>query len=71
MGPGPVTEDQARQAYDAIAVGNRACAATDPAFLGQLTTANVARDLDRIRRGLGEKRLSYLGISWVTLLGTV
>jgi pimeloyl-ACP methyl ester carboxylesterase len=71
MGPGPVTEDQARQAYHAIAAANRSCAATDPTFLGQLTTANVARDLDRIRRGLGEKRLSYLGISWGTLLGTV
>lgn len=35
-------------------------------FLG---TANVARDVDRIRLALGEQRISYLGVSYGTYLG--
>ncbi|GAA0911355.1 alpha/beta fold hydrolase [Virgisporangium aurantiacum] len=69
--PGPVTEDYARRIYDAQVAALAACGRSDPAFLGQLTTANVARDLDRIRAGLGESRLNFLGISWGTWLGVV
>lgn len=35
-------------------------------FLG---TANVARDMDRIRSALGERTITYLGISYGTYLG--
>ncbi|WP_414944500.1 alpha/beta fold hydrolase [Amycolatopsis sp. cmx-11-32] len=35
-------------------------------FLG---TANVARDVDRIRAALGEERVSFLGVSYGTYLG--
>ncbi|MBE1487771.1 alpha/beta fold hydrolase [Plantactinospora soyae] len=69
--PGPLTEDHARRIYDAQVAANAACGRSDPPFLGQLTTANVARDLDRIRAGLGEPRLNFLGISWGTWLGVV
>jgi pimeloyl-ACP methyl ester carboxylesterase len=69
--PGPVTEAWARQAYDAEVRFNQACGNSDPAFLGQLTTENVARDLDRIRAGLGERRLSFFGVSCGTWLGAV
>jgi pimeloyl-ACP methyl ester carboxylesterase len=48
---------------------NRECAASDRALTGSLSTANIARDMDRIRAALGEKKLSYLGISWGTALG--
>ncbi|REE97401.1 TAP-like protein [Thermomonospora umbrina] len=65
----PITEAAARAAYDWQVKANRACGEQDPAFLGQLTTANVARDLDRVRGALGERKLSYLGISWGTWLG--
>lgn len=71
LGSSPITEDAARRYHDWTVRANRACAQRDPAFLGQLTTTNVARDMDRIRRGLGERRLSYLGISWGTWLGAV
>jgi pimeloyl-ACP methyl ester carboxylesterase len=50
---------------------NAACGRSDPAFLARLTTADVARDLDRIRAGLGETKLNFLGISWGTWLGVV
>ncbi|MFD2418216.1 alpha/beta hydrolase [Amycolatopsis pigmentata] len=35
------------------------------------TTANTARDLDRIREALGEPKISYWGQSYGTYLGTV
>lgn len=65
----PITRTQARTLNNAIIRQNRSCAAQDPAFLSQLTTENIARDLDRIRAALGERKLSYLGISWGTWLG--
>ncbi|CAM5248971.1 alpha/beta fold hydrolase [Streptomyces californicus] len=38
-------------------------------LLPHVTTANAARDLDRIREALGEERTSYLGYSYGTSLG--
>jgi pimeloyl-ACP methyl ester carboxylesterase len=69
LAPSPVTKEMAREAYEWTVRANRLCANSDPAFLGQLTTTNVARDLDRIRRGLSERRISFLGVSWGTYLG--
>lgn len=45
------------------------CADNDDGRLRHLTTANTARDLDRIRAALGEDRTSYLGYSYGTALG--
>jgi pimeloyl-ACP methyl ester carboxylesterase len=69
--PSPVTEEFARQDYERMVKTNRDCANRNPSFLGQLTTTNVARDLDGIRRGLHERKLSFYGVSWGTLLGAV
>ncbi|WP_443334034.1 alpha/beta fold hydrolase [Streptomyces sp. MNU103] len=41
------------------------------ALRAHITTRNVARDLDRIRRTLGEDRISYLGYAYGTYLGSV
>lgn len=73
-GPRPVgqlTEADLRQAYDAAATQAAACSSANPGFLSQLTTANVARDLNQIRQALHEKRMSYFGASWGTQLGAV
>ena len=40
-------------------------------MLPYVTTANTARDMDRIREALGEPKLSYYGISYGTYLGSV
>ncbi|GAA2834699.1 hypothetical protein GCM10020220_024520 [Nonomuraea rubra] len=40
-------------------------------LLPHLGTVNVARDLDLLRQALGERRLTYLGKSYGTLLGAV
>ncbi|MGW2329629.1 alpha/beta hydrolase [Streptomyces sp. NPDC001700] len=48
----------------------RQCARHDrDGRLRHLTTANTARDLDRIRAALGEEKTSYLGYSYGTALG--
>ena len=39
--------------------------------LRYFTTANTARDMDRIRTALGEKKISYWGQSYGTYLGAV
>lgn len=49
----------------------RQCAANSGDLLPHLTTANVARDMDQIRRALGERTVSYYGISWGTYLGSL
>ncbi|WP_222720296.1 alpha/beta fold hydrolase [Actinomadura sp. HBU206391] len=69
--PGPLTEEAARQIYQQEVAGNQACSRHDPQFLGQLTTANIARDMDRIRAALGERKLNFLALSWGTWLGAV
>ncbi|HEX6523019.1 MAG TPA: alpha/beta fold hydrolase [Streptosporangiaceae bacterium] len=47
----------------------QACAAQDPGFLSQLTTDNIARDLNQIRLALHQPAISYLGLSWGTEFG--
>lgn len=59
----PALEELSRE----VAAG---CAAhVDKALLGQLSTDVVARDMDQVRLALGEERISYLGLSYGTLLG--
>jgi pimeloyl-ACP methyl ester carboxylesterase len=49
----------------------QSCARLSGDLLPYITTANTARDLDRIRAALGEPKLSYLGYSYGTYLGAV
>jgi pimeloyl-ACP methyl ester carboxylesterase len=67
--PRPDTLDRA-----ALVARNQAyvarCLALNPRILPFVTTANTARDMDRIRRALGEDRIAYFGYSYGTFLGT-
>lgn len=47
------------------------CRATNASVLPHVTTRNTARDMDVIRGALGERKISYLGYSYGTYLGTV
>jgi len=47
------------------------CAAASGSYLADISTANSARDLDRIRAALGERKISYIGNSYGTYLGQV
>ena len=45
------------------------CLSTNPGVFPYVATANVARDMDLVRRGLGDAKLNYLGFSYGTFLG--
>jgi pimeloyl-ACP methyl ester carboxylesterase len=47
------------------------CVAGNEALLPHASTRNTARDMDVVRRALGERRVSYLGYSYGTYLGAV
>jgi pimeloyl-ACP methyl ester carboxylesterase len=47
----------------------RLCLERNPLLLPYVTTGNAARDLDRLRAAVGEKKLSYVGGSYGTMLG--
>lgn len=46
-----------------------ACRKNAKGLLPYMTTEATARDMDRIRAALGEKTISYLGLSYGTMLG--
>ncbi|MFF0307474.1 alpha/beta hydrolase [Streptosporangium sp. NPDC004379] len=58
-----------RQAEVAKDVAARCAAKDTGGRLRHLSTANMARDLDRIRAALGEKKASFYGASYGTALG--
>ncbi|WP_420081987.1 alpha/beta hydrolase [Streptomyces sp. JL4002] len=65
----PVGE-QERQAWaDAYEDLARRCEKRDPELLRHVSTADTARDLDLLRRSVGEPQLNYLGVSYGTILG--
>ncbi|MFD6279916.1 alpha/beta hydrolase [Streptomyces sp. NPDC060209] len=45
------------------------CRQKDPELLSHVSTADTARDLDQLRRSVGEPQLNYYGISYGTILG--
>ncbi|MEO9322662.1 alpha/beta hydrolase [Nocardioides sp. C4-1] len=47
----------------------RSCASRGSRLLGHASTADVARDMDLVRRALGESQLTYYGISYGSYLG--
>ncbi|MBF6075116.1 alpha/beta fold hydrolase [Nocardia beijingensis] len=65
---GPEQERAADVASRELAAG---CAAHGGALLGHLTTVDVARDLDLLRRAVGDAQLTYTGGSYASYLGQV
>ncbi|MGO1052034.1 alpha/beta hydrolase [Crossiella sp. CA198] len=47
------------------------CAAGSGPLLRHISTENTARDMDQLRRALGERRINYWGASYGTYLGGV
>lgn len=45
------------------------CRESRPKILPYMTTADVARDMDRVREALGQKQLNYYGVSYGSYLG--
>lgn len=71
--PEPATTEKAKlkAQFDYEARWNKLCGAVDTEFAAQLTTANVARDMDMIRAALGEPKISFYGASWGTAIGAL
>ncbi|MFD7613517.1 alpha/beta hydrolase [Streptomyces sp. NPDC059828] len=65
----PVDAKEREVWFDGYAELARRCEKRDPELLRHVSTADTARDLDRLREAVGEVRLSYLGVSYGTLLG--
>ncbi|MFD6279398.1 alpha/beta hydrolase [Streptomyces sp. NPDC060209] len=67
-----MTPDTAAEEAEFIADGTdfgAGCARMSGTVLPHVGTANAARDMDAIRRALGDRKLSYFGISYGTELG--
>ncbi|MFI5896715.1 alpha/beta hydrolase [Actinoplanes sp. NPDC051513] len=47
----------------------RGCVANAGPLLEHMSTLNVAKDLDRLRRAVGDAKLNYIGYSYGTLIG--
>jgi len=52
-----------------VAAYVRRCLQRSGAIIPYVSTANTARDLDLLRRAVGDRRLSYLGFSYGTQIG--
>ncbi|WP_432065517.1 alpha/beta hydrolase [Streptomyces sp. C10-9-1] len=66
----PATEEQRRTALDTAGSTVAACKKHSGSILPHVGTADAARDMDVLRAALGDDRLSYLGWSYGTSLGT-
>lgn len=65
----PVGEEERTEFVAAYADLARRCERKDPELLSHVSTADTARDLDQLRRSVGETQLNYYGISYGTILG--
>jgi pimeloyl-ACP methyl ester carboxylesterase len=72
LGADPTPDDPAEEQQ--YAAGSQAfaaaCGKNAGPLLGHVSTQDVARDMDILRAALGEQRLTYLGKSYGTLLGS-
>lgn len=70
--PFPYRAADVTKAAEAAKTVARQCSASETAAVAPfVTTANTARDMDRIRAALGEPKVSYYGDSYGTYLGAV
>ncbi|MEH0841424.1 alpha/beta hydrolase [Micromonospora sp. CPCC 205711] len=65
----PWTADETKAYLASSKAVGKACSSTGRPLTGAMSTAEVARDMDVLRRAVGDKKLSYLGFSYGTALG--
>jgi pimeloyl-ACP methyl ester carboxylesterase len=66
----PSSTAQRTALTDALKQLAAACGAANPTLLAHVSTSETARDLDRLRAALGDRKLSFVGFSYGTYLGT-
>lgn len=69
--PFPVGKKENAAAVASAKAWGKACSTTGRPLSGSMSTAEVARDMDVLRRAVGDRRLTYLGFSYGTYLGQV
>ncbi|MFF3448581.1 alpha/beta hydrolase [Streptomyces sp. NPDC002667] len=65
----PVGQAERRQWIASYRELGRLCEKRDPELLRHVGTVDTARDLDQLRRAVGDRKLTYMGISYGTILG--
>jgi pimeloyl-ACP methyl ester carboxylesterase len=69
--PFPGTPAQQRARIGAVRIVGRACSSTARPIASAMSTTEDARDLDVLRRAVGDRKLTYFGESYGTYLGLV
>lgn len=67
----PFTKPQERAAVVSSRAAGRACSSAGRPLSASMSTAEVARDFDVMRRAVGDRQLTYLGFSYGSYLGQV
>ena len=65
----PMTEDEVQEWVTSDRYLDEACERRGGALIDHMSTANVARDMDRLRQAVGDPKLSYYGVSYGSMLG--
>jgi pimeloyl-ACP methyl ester carboxylesterase len=65
----PITKAEIRSTLAANWEYTEACKRNMGPLLTHMSTLNVAKDLDLLRKGVGDSRLTYIGYSYGTLIG--
>lgn len=65
----PLSDEEVSGTLDAYARYGEACEQNAGKLIRNMSTKDIARDMEWLRAGLREPRLNYLGISYGTLLG--
>jgi pimeloyl-ACP methyl ester carboxylesterase len=68
--PRPTTDQQLDDAFSLTREVADACADEYGDALGTFNTVDTARDMDQLRQSLGDEKLTYLGYSYGTTLGS-
>jgi pimeloyl-ACP methyl ester carboxylesterase len=68
--PFPVTREEERVKIRSDRALAGACAERGGPILNHMSTANVARDMDLLRRAVGDTKLTYAGYSYGSYLGS-
>jgi pimeloyl-ACP methyl ester carboxylesterase len=67
----PRTDAERADLVDAAGAVAQGCEARSANLLGHVSTQNTARDLDRVRAALGQRRVTFLGSSYGSYLGAI
>ncbi|TDC31762.1 alpha/beta hydrolase [Micromonospora sp. 15K316] len=65
----PVTKAEEKAYVASSKAVGRGCSTTGRPLSGAMSTAEVARDMDVLRRAVGDRKLTYLGFSYGSVLG--